>query len=221
MEEIVFVEKPCDLNVIKKEAVQLAVWRQKQAPKFVAALSDPSLSAANLPAFQGLFESSETGEVAQVLKSYLWRPYNLRSQKDRALVEEDIDELVEQIDQLVHIFVEIVNEPAIHVKLEAISDDGCRNWHQDFVPYRLVATYRGPCTEFVPPTLSKSTLQRRHSNCKHAQSLLHSDVALFKGRGCEDDDCSHDHPGIVHRSPRNTGHRVVLILDIPQKGWHY
>ena len=49
---------------------------------------------------------------------------------------------------------------------------------------------------------------------------MHTDVALFKGRG-EDHDATKllDHPGIVHRSPRIEAAgicRSVLVLDIPQ-----
>ena len=51
-----------------------------------------------------------------------------------------------------------------------------------------------------------------------------NDVALFKGRGDADSQSLYDQPGIVHRSPRveESGEsRVVLIIDIPQEGWHY
>lgn len=69
------------------------------------------------------------------------------------------------------------------MKLEVTSDDGCKYWHQDSVPFRMVTTYRGPCTEWVPPAFSKATLGGHRFNSKHSQSLSHKDVALFKGRG--------------------------------------
>ena len=110
------------------------------------------------------------------------------------------------------------------VKLQVLTTDGCRFWHQDSVPFRLVSTLRGPCTEWVSPQFSKATLKQRRRDSKHAQSMKLNDVALFKGRGDADSQSLYDQPGIVHRSPRveESGEsRVVLIIDIPQEGWHY
>jgi hypothetical protein len=172
------------------------------------------------------------GMVAEVMKRYLFVPYSLRSQEKRkkALDEEGIDELVHHIDQLAQIFARIAKESGflrdvfVHVKLKVVESDGCRFWHQDCVPFRLCATFRGPCTEWVPPAFSKITLARRKFDSKHAQSLSLCDVALFKGRGDADAVLLHDLPGIVHRSPRIEGtrmSRLLLVIDIPQEGWHY
>ena len=92
------------------------------------------------------------------------------------------------------------------------------------MPFRLVSTLRGPCTEWVPPEYSTSTLKRRQRDSKHARSMDLNDVALFKGRGDEETQTIYGLPGIVHRSPRieESGEsRVVLIIDIPQEGWHF
>ena len=152
------------------------------------------------------------------------------------LDEEGIDELVHHVDQLAQMFARIAKEsgflgdddkdkvPFVYVKLKVVESDGCRFWHQDCVPFRLCATFRGPCTEWVPPAFSKITLARRQFDSKHAQSLSLCDVALFKGRGDADADLLHDLPGIVHRSPRIEGtgmSRLLLVIDIPHEGWHY
>ena len=122
--------------------------------------------------------------------------------------------------RLVGLFAKATGEEYVFVRLEALENNGCVFWHQDCVDFRLCATYRGPCTEFVAPEWSKAVLRRRQADSKHAQSLMHTDVALFKGRG-EDHDATKllDHPGIVHRSPRIEAAgicRSVLVLDIPQ-----
>lgn len=228
-ESIAFVNNLSDLKQITSDAVQLAVWRQEHIPSFINTLSNPSLKEADLPRFQGLIDSSSAkGEIASLLKSHIYTPYKLRSQTTTSLTEQDIDELVTHIEQLVRVFADIAKPHQhcehchdIHVKLEVTNDDGCKFWHQDSVPYRLIATYRGPCTEYVPPTLSESTLKRRQYNNKHSLFLEQRDVALFKGRGHDDPNQLVGQPGIVHRSPRNKGHRVVLVLDIPQEGWHF
>mmetsp|Transcript_12864 Transcript_12864/g.20927 ORF Transcript_12864/g.20927 Transcript_12864/m.20927 type:complete len:300 (-) Transcript_12864:41-940(-) len=234
-DQIAFVNQVAALNRILDDNVHLAVWRQTNAPKFVTALSDPSIEPENLPAFEGMVLP---GMVAAEMKKYLWVPYQLRSHelRKRALDEEGIDELVHHIEQLVEVFADISQQagfvsndndggqlPFVYVKLQVIGDDSCKYWHQDSVPFRMITTYRGPCTEWVPPALSKETLERRQFDSEHVQSLSHCDVALFKGRGDADADLLYDQTGIVHRSPRTEGsgiYRLVLVLDIP-RGWHF
>lgn len=168
------------------------------------------------------------------MKKYLWVPYDLRS-RSNVLMEEEVDELVNHIDELVQVFADIAVEAGfmngneeqlsfVHVKLQVLTDDGCRFWHQDSVPFRLLSTFRGPCTEWVHPSFSSATLERRQDDSKHAQSMTHRDVAIFKGRGDADATLLHDQPGIVHRSPRIKGSgecRLLLVIDIPQEGWHF
>eukprot|EP00581_Thalassiosira_minuscula_P015161 CAMPEP_0183713276 /NCGR_PEP_ID=MMETSP0737-20130205/8165_1 /TAXON_ID=385413 /ORGANISM="Thalassiosira miniscula, Strain CCMP1093" /LENGTH=281 /DNA_ID=CAMNT_0025942037 /DNA_START=146 /DNA_END=994 /DNA_ORIENTATION=+ len=232
-DQVAFVNELCDLNKILDRRVHLAVWRQANSPKFVTSLSVPSIEPESLPVFEGMVLP---GMAAEMMKKYLWVPYNLRSQKNRkrALDEEEIDELVTHIEGLVEVFASISQQagflsndgeqlPFVYVKLQVIGDNACKFWHQDCVPLRMVTTYRGPSTEWVPPVFSKETLKQRQSDSKHAQSLSQYDVALFKGCGYEDSG-RRDHPGIVHRSPQTEGtgiHRLVLILDIPQEDWHF
>ncbi len=105
-----------------------------------------------------------------------------------------------------------------------MTTDGCRYWHQDCVPFRLLSTLKGPCTEYVLPQHSRTTLENRQNNSQHAQPMNLGDVAIFKGRGDADATQIHNMPGIVHRSPRldDTGlNRLLLVVDIPQEGWHF
>jgi Protein of unknown function (DUF1826) len=118
--------------------------------------------------------------------------------------------------------------------MECAEDNGCSFWNQDVVPFRLVATYRGPCTQYVHPYLSQQMLLYQQDDSHWAQSLTLPDVAFFKGRLFADkdsDDDSKDTPtstcsensllhchGIVYCSPHIEGSgvvRVVLVLDIP------
>ena len=213
-EKMVFVTKPTGLGKIMDDAVQLAVWQRASAPNFVTALADPSIRPSALPEFEGVVTPKD---AAQTMKKHLL------SQKKRALTDGEVDELVGDISQLVSIFAKLVQSKTVSVRLEVLADDGCQFWHQDCVPFRLVTTYRGPCTEWVHPDFSNVTLRRRQFGSKHAQSLSHHDVALFKGRGETFlGDALLNHPGIVHRSPRIEGsgvYRVVLVLDMPFDTW--
>ena len=228
-EQIVFVEKSSDLEAIKDDTIQLAVWRQPKITAFAPALLDIT-NPSSLPTFEGLVTPSDAAE--RLLLPMLGPPYKLRSRfgksqkKKRALNDDDTLALITEISSLVSIFSNLTQSPVIHVKLSVVTDDGCAFWHQDCVDYRLVTTYRGPCTEYVLPAYSKETLSRRKYHSKWSQSLRRGDVAIFKGRGETDEmDELQDHPGIVHRSPRieeeSDVFRLVLVLDVPQEGWHY
>ena len=225
IEEIVFVDNISELDVIQNDAVQLAVWRQAATgtPKFMAKLQDPSAVPSSLPTFEGIVTCEN---VKKKLTARLCPRWKLRSKSSRALSDDEAKEFIDEIANLVRVFGEISRSDVVYVKLHLVDDNGCAYWHQDCVEFRLVKTFRGPCTQWVSPEHSKATLRRYKLNSKHAQSLSHRDVALFKGRGetAEDDDHLNQ-PGIVHRSPRipeGSGTvRLVLVLDIPQEGWHY
>ena len=215
-----FVARSTGLTQIKRDVVQLAVWRRPEIPPFVRALSDPSFSAADLPSFKGVVTPSDAARtMGQALRAQEGRRRDALGASG-ALDAGQLDALVEDVARLCSLFAKVSGEEYVFVRLEALEDNGCVFFHQDCVDFRLCATYRGPCTEFVAPEWSKAVLRRRQADSKHAQSLMHTDVALFKGRG-EDHDATKllDHPGIVHRSPRIEAAgicRSVLVLDIPQ-----
>ena len=230
-DQVLFVDDPCDLYKIQNSRIQLAVLRQKSIPDFITKLSDPSIAKEDLPAFEANVYVEE-GLVGHQLKKHLSK----ERYKD-ILDEKDMDQLLKHTEELVHVFANIAKDaghlgddaPFVFVKLKVFENDGCAYWHQDCVPFRMLTTFRGPCTEWVPPAYSRETLERRKFNSEHAQSLSHNDVALFKGCGAQTvsiddlDDDGLDHPGIVHRSPRLEGSgvcRLVLKIDIPQD-WHF
>ena len=148
--------------------------------------------------------------------------------KEKATLKEIIDSLIQDIDTLVSTFADISKSDDIYVKLKKVDSNQCKFWHQDSVDFRLVTTYRGPCTEFVQPEYSRETLENKEDDSKYAQSLSLRDVALFKGQGPDDlveTNGTNKEDGIVHRSPRIEKEkgvwRLLLVLDIPQQGWHY
>ena len=208
---IAVVKQPAGLAKIRDANVQLAVWRRASVPQFVVALSDPAIAPSDLPRFEGIVTSTGASKAVRE---------QLSLQTRLALTDGDADELATDIGRLVRVFAKLTKSKDVFVKLEVLADNGCKFWHQDSVSFRLVTTYRGPCTEWVPPDASKATLRRKSADSKNAQSLCHHDVALFKGRGeTSHGDSLLNQPGIVHRSPHIEGsgiHRVALVLDIPR-----
>jgi len=228
--EILFVDDASELSKIVDDTTQLVIWRQSTSgptPSYLDALSNESISPEHLPSFAGLVPA-RPGIVAEILKPHLYLPYDIRS-RPNVLNEVEADELAARIDTLVQHFADVSlqsgymddNEDEfkyVHVKLEVMTTDGCKFWHQDHVPFRLVSTLRGPCTEFVLPKYSRIALERREGDCEHALSMKLNDVSIFKGRGGTDSDSLYDQPGIVHRSPRldeGKESRLLLVIDIP------
>jgi hypothetical protein len=97
-------------------------------------------------------------------------------------------------------FAAIMATPAISVRLEAIAGDACRRWHADYVTARLIATYLGPGTDWLPDGAGEGDARRLPTGA----------VAMFKGHGWAPE------APIIHRSPPIAGtgqQRLVLVLN--------
>lgn len=105
---------------------------------------------------------------------------------------------------------------AVRIRLEGISGPGCHRWHADAVGLRLLCTYRGAGTEWLP--LAGGALAARGLGAAPLPAaparIPRGAVAILKGEG---------HPGnagagCIHRSPRvgfRAGPRLLLCLDAP------
>ena len=211
-EKIVVTGQIQHFRKIQDDKVQLVVWQRPSIPTFMVSLADPHLPAYVLPHLKRTVKPDELGPI---LKS---KTVKLA----QAIGQSRTNDFIRDVCCLTKEFAAAINIHKVAVKLEHFGDNGCQYWHQDSVPYRLVATYRGPCTEWVHPNHGDATLRRRKDNTRHKQTFAHSHVPLFKGRGLSDsnDDTLLKHPGIVHRSPRILGsriHRLVLVLNLPEK----
>jgi len=104
----------------------------------------------------------------------------------------------------------------------AVRDDQCRKFHVDHHRFRLVTTYSGPGTEWVPNEAVRREAMHHPIDCpcdanreivRDSASIRHAgtgDVLLMKGSG------HHSVPGAVHRSPpipKSGRARVVLIAS--------
>ncbi|GAA0589123.1 DUF1826 domain-containing protein [Caenispirillum bisanense] len=113
-------------------------------------------------------------------------------------------QLLADIALLVRRFADVAGVAEVDLRLEAIDTDACWKWHVDWVPLRLVATYRGPGTLIADPRRpDRATPLRRHQ------------VALFKGETWRPATVA----PVVHRSPPVAGSgvtRLFLCLNLPE-----
>ncbi|MBX9729378.1 MAG: DUF1826 domain-containing protein [Sphingopyxis sp.] len=102
-------------------------------------------------------------------------------------------------------FAALMDVDSVRVRVEAISGDACRKFHADYTDLRLITSWAGPGTDWLPPGASESAFERVPTGW----------VGLFKGHLFGD-----GHRPCIHRSPpiAGTGElRLVLVIDTPAR----
>jgi hypothetical protein len=191
------------LHAVRQPGVELAAWQREPDPAWAA-----WLETLPLDAWPACRLELAPPEAAAALEGSFDACGTPRSPARDALATD--------VAGLVTLFATLAGSPRrVRVRLDVVTGDACRRWHRDCVPLRLICTYRGPGTQWVPPTWGDDVLKQPDDDTPHAMALQAADVALFKGCGWPGQ--AHD-GGIVHRSPRIAGTglaRLVLVLDLP------
>lgn len=103
-------------------------------------------------------------------------------------------------------FAAFMQVDAVRLRLEAVTTNACRRIHADNADLRLITTYHGRGTDYLPDDaeLVEANLLRMPTGA----------IGLFKGRLFAD-----GHAPCLHRSPPIEGSgevRLVLVIDTPQ-----
>ena len=132
--------------------------------------------------------------------------------------------LNDDVAHLVDMFCCLFDQRQVGLRLTGLTRAMCPRFHVDRVPCRLVTTYQGIGTEWLPDIAADrsklgtgnqgkpdhtSGLFRRANAVRQLQS---GDVALLKGELWE----GNEGAGIIHRSPKvpDSASRLLLTLDI-------
>lgn len=188
------------LSVIRRSDVNLAVWRRR----LPAGLSKQcaQLEEAGWPSFQ---IATTPDEVATDLAAALPSRWTAGP-------------LPDDIVHLVTVYAGILGCSAIRLRLDSMSGDGCRFFHVDYVGLRLLCTYRGAGTQWLPDgAVTRSALGRGDNDAvlsdpRRIQALRAGHVALLKGEAWP----GNRGRGLVHRSPPadpSGARRLLLCLD--------
>ncbi|HVK66140.1 MAG TPA: DUF1826 domain-containing protein [Polyangium sp.] len=194
------------LASIHEPPVNVAIWARPIPP-----VLGPEIAAwaGKKDAFEGIFDAAE-------IKA--GRPFD---------PGDDTSPLRSDIGRLLRRFADLARVRRIQVFFGAIRHDQCRKFHVDYVRLRLVTTYLGPGTEWLPedvvrreelapaplaPAEANRRIVRDPGKIRRANA---GDVVLLKGER---------YPGTeraaVHRSPpiQELGvSRVVLIATTYDK----
>ena len=130
--------------------------------------------------------------------------------------------LTEDITSVATLFADLFELENVGIRLSILDNTMCPRFHTDNLPCRLVTTYSGQGTEWLPEyAVDRSKLGHVSSgiadhesgiylNKSDIQQLSAGEVALMKGAGWDD----YKRP-IVHRSPEiaSDEKRLILTLD--------
>ncbi|WP_051341229.1 DUF1826 domain-containing protein [Azospirillum halopraeferens] len=126
--------------------------------------------------------------------------------------------LLRDVALLVRCFAGITGAARVTVRLEAVTGNGCRYFHADHVGIRLLCTYRGAGTLWLPDDAVNRAAPGSGDNDAivrnpgRIRALAPGHVALLKGEAWP----GNRGRGIVHRSPPadpRRGPRLLLCLD--------
>lgn len=174
-------------------ATDLVIWR-REPPASVGELLD-GLDPDQLP---NVRIDTNVDSLGAAIGGETWTPAC-------SWVRNDIPRLAAR-------FAAITGEAHLSVRLQPVGSDACRFLHHDYVAHRLVCTYRGRGTQWLPPEREGDVADRRHGVdpglLKHVPRFA---VAMFTGRTCP------NATPILHRSPpigASGEVRLVLTIDI-------
>lgn len=196
---------PSELSAIHSSSVNLAVWERSVPPAIESGLD--GLVPEDLPQFTASLKKSRVR--SQLRRSLTAAP---------TLPDEIEAFLLHDCNRLVEIFFSLTQAAEVLAKLSVIGDDACRYFHHDARSVRLLCTYRGPGTEWLPNAFVDRTAVGSGNNariCKddrQIRRLARFAVGLLKGRSYPRNLGN----GLIHRSPpiatkRET--RLLLCLD--------
>ncbi|GAA0773881.1 DUF1826 domain-containing protein [Roseibium denhamense] len=116
----------------------------------------------------------------------------------------ELDMLSDDVGALALMLAKTLDIRQVRVRLDVATGVMCPKFHIDNVPARLLCTYRGAGTEYVPAGFEMEPSRIRQVNTGH--------VALFRGQTWLDEEKT----GLLHRSPGRESDgktRLLLVID--------
>jgi hypothetical protein len=186
------------LNILRPE-VNLAIWRRH----LPGSLTNAVKPLCDMAPFAGVAEDTPEAALDALVATM---PTAVPSS------------LLIDIERLAITFVAIARTGgAVRLRLEAITGPACRRWHADAVGLRLLCTYRGAGTEWVPMAGGATAARRLVADAlpSSPRRIATGAVAILKGEGF----VGNAGFGCIHRSPpAGPGRRTRLLLCIDEPG---
>ncbi|MGR6872575.1 DUF1826 domain-containing protein [Pseudomonas sp. HK3] len=214
-----------------KSTIQPMSFPQAQAGEYPDILADIYRKDSNIVIWQRTLSDKLALAVNDILDKnaslqtqLVVSPQYARAKINKALGNtESCDILSEDIAELVDMFCSLFDLKFAGLRLTALSHAMCPRFHVDKIPCRLITTYQGVGSQWLPNNRIDRTklgagnqgkpdeLSGLFSKMSDIQQLKQGDVALLKGELWE----GNEGAGLVHRSPQlsNDARRLLLTLD--------
>jgi len=114
------------------------------------------------------------------------------------------DMLAGDVGALALMMAKTLKTDHVRLRLDVSDDVMCPKFHTDNVLARMLCSYRGPGTDYVP--------EGAEDDPRRIRQVRTGSVALFRGRLWPDD----ERTGLLHRSPavpEAVGARLLLVMD--------
>jgi len=198
--------EPKILSDIYQENTNIAIWQRSLSTKLAEAAKAVLLSNPSLQISIAVTPHNAEAILAETLGS-----------------TEFTDILSKDIARLVDMFCYLFEIKHVGLRLAVLNRAMCPRFHVDRVPCRLMTTYQGVASEWLPNSAadrSKLGLGNKgqpdeqsgiYGNTSDIRHLNQGDVALLKGKLWDENEDG----GLIHRSPQLPGEarRLLLTLD--------
>lgn len=209
-------QDPAVLARIYEDEISIAIW-QRQLSQEVESYVDELLRKSKTISLK-LSGSPEQlmDEIQRVF------PPALISEQDSCV---SAAAFYADIHQVLDMFCCLFDAKILGLRINTLEHAMCPRFHTDNVAIRLITTYYGLATEWLPDQLSNRTALGTAcasqinapgaitANEKNIQRMAAGDVALFKGELW----AGNEGRGIIHRSPEPTAQqpkRLVMTCDL-------
>jgi hypothetical protein len=219
------------LNTLAKSANSQVLFRQAVEGDNSAVLTDiyqddtniviwqRSLAQSIAQAADSIIDSQPTLEKLLVLS-----PEDASAEVEHALGSSpEAAVLAEDIAQLVDMFCCLFDLKRAALRFSVLDRAMCPRFHVDRVPCRLVTTYQGIATEWLPHNVADRNklgagnmgkpddMSGLYDHANHIKQLKSGDVALLKGELWQNNEGA----GLIHRSPQlaDNCRRLLLTID--------
>ncbi len=189
--DVIIGRDPDILADIRDPGIAAAIWRRTPDPEFQRWMN--ALPNENLP------------ELRTVVPVHLAEAAVRAACESRGLPAcRETDMLASDVGALALMLAKTLTVRLLRLRLDVSEDVMCPKFHLDNVRARLLCTYRGAGTEYVPENVAEETGRIRQ--------VPPGGVAVFRGRQWSCD----ERTALLHRSPAATpasGPRLLLVID--------
>ncbi len=189
--DVIIGRDPDILADIRDPGIAAAIWRRTPDPEFQRWVN--ALPKDNLPDLRTVVPV----HLAEAAVRAACESHGLPACRERDMLASDVGALALMLAKTLTVRL-------LRLRLDVSEDVMCPKFHLDNVRARLLCTYRGPGTEYVPENVAEETGRIRQ--------VPPGGVAVFRGRQWS---CG-ERTALLHRSPAVTpagGPRLLLVID--------